>query len=98
MHLLYYPVFIKQGYQPATIVDVMKHIEHLCGLGGVTQIGFGSDFDGIDQHVGQLEHAGQYEHLINELLKHYSESEVRGFASETGRARLNSSHVSISYA
>src|SRR5690625_1600636 len=82
IHVVFYPTFIRQGDQPATIADVMKHIDHLCGLGGVTQIGFGSDFDGIDQHVRQLEHAGQYDHLINELLKHYSESEVRGFASE----------------
>lgn len=83
MHLTFYPPFLTEATkQRATITDVLRHIEHLCSLGGVKNIGFGSDFDGIDQHVYHLEHAGFYQNLIDELLKYYRENEVRGFAYE----------------
>lgn len=80
IHLVFYPPFIKKDRQTASISDLIKHLDHLCLLGGRKLIGFGSDFDGIDRHVDQLETAGDYQNLINELLKHYSEDEVRGFA------------------
>lgn len=82
VHVVFYPPFIKTGHEKVTISDLIKHIDHLCARGGVDKVGFGSDFDGIDQHVLDLQHAGNYEYLTNELLKYYSESEVRGFASE----------------
>ncbi|PAE21576.1 diguanylate cyclase [Bacillus sp. 7504-2] len=81
IHVVYYPEFVKKNGQ-ATIVDLIKHIEHLCELGGVKQIGLGSDFDGIDRKIPGLAHAGETQNLIKELLKYYSEEEVRGFASE----------------
>lgn len=81
VHVVYYPPFTKkQG--SATIQDLIKHIDHLCALGGVHHVGFGSDFDGIQQKIPRLSHAGESQNLINELLKYYSEDEVRGFASE----------------
>lgn len=49
-------------------------------LGGVKQIGLGSDFDGIEQKVIGLENAAKTQNLINELLKYYNEDEVKGFA------------------
>ncbi|UFT99157.1 dipeptidase [Radiobacillus kanasensis] len=79
IHVVFNPPFIKvEG--PTTISDLIKHIDHMCALGGVKQIGFGSDFDGIGQFVEGLNHAGEYQNLINELLKYYKEGEVRGFA------------------
>jgi len=82
LHVVYYPPFVReQG--GATISDLIRHIDHFCALGGVRNIGLGSDFDGIDDNkVEGLEHAGMTYNLINELLKHYSEEEVRGFAGE----------------
>lgn len=64
----------------ASISDLLKHIDHVCGLGGEYNVGFGSDFDGTDHHVRGLENAGEYENLINALLKHYKEEQVRCFA------------------
>jgi len=61
---------------------LVKHIDHFCGLGGVKQIGFGSDFDGITTFVRDLNDASKSQNLINELLKHFKEEEVRGFACE----------------
>lgn len=82
IHVVFNPPFINKDKEEATIPDLIKHIDHLCSLGGVKQIGFGSDFDGISTYVKGLEDASMYPSLINELLKHYSEEEVRGFAYE----------------
>lgn len=77
--IVYTPPFITSREQ-ATIDDLLKHIDHFCALGGKNHIAFGSDFDGIEYYVTDLEHAGKYDQLINELLKHYKEEDVKGFA------------------
>ncbi|WP_232698684.1 dipeptidase [Brevibacillus daliensis] len=77
--VVFYPHFVKDDGN-AKIADVINHIEHFCSLGGVEHICLGSDFDGISTFVQHLEDASQYQNLINELLKHYKEEEVRGFA------------------
>lgn len=81
IHVTFYPEFISER-KSVTISDLIKHIDHLCMLGGVKQIGFGSDFDGIDKYIVDLQNAASYQMLINELLKYYSEDEVKGFAYE----------------
>lgn len=81
VHVIYCPAFVKRE-RHVTIADLLKHIDHLCALGGVRHIGLGSDFDGISEFVADLEHAGKSQNLINELLKYYKEEEVRGFAAE----------------
>ena len=88
IHVVFYPPFINEGRETATITDVIKHIDHLCALGGEKQIGFGSDFDGINLFVTDLENASKYSNLINELLKHYSEEQVKGFAYQNLLAHL----------
>ena len=81
VHVVYNPPFIKERGE-VIISDLVKHIDHFCGLGGVKQIGFGSDFDGITTFVRDLNDASKSQNLINELLKHFKEEEVRGFACE----------------
>lgn len=78
--VVFWPPFINHERQDGTIEDVIRHIDYLCELGGVRNIGFGSDFDGISSFITDLEDASKYQNLINELLKHYSEDEVKGFA------------------
>lgn len=80
IHVVFNPPFINHKSKTAGISDLLKHIDHLCALGGVNHVGFGSDFDGISSFITDLENASQYQTLINELLKHYSEDEVKGFA------------------
>lgn len=63
----------------ATIDDVLKHLDHICSLGGENHVGFGSDFDGITDTTKGLENFTGYNDLINNLLKHYSENQVRKF-------------------
>lgn len=79
IHVVYNPPFvIEKG--DASISDLITHIDHFCSLGGVSQIGLGSDFDGISEKIIGLEDASMQPNLINELLKKYSEDEVKGFA------------------
>ncbi|MBD8070753.1 dipeptidase [Bacillus sp. PS06] len=79
IHVVYCPQFITADGN-ATISDLIKHIDHFCSLGGIKQIGLGSDFDGITTKVKGLEDSSTYQNLINELLKRYTEDEVKGFA------------------
>lgn len=81
IHVVYCPMFVKES-GASTIQDVIRHIDHFCSIGGVRNIGLGSDFDGISEYVEGLENAAMSQNLINELLKHFTEAEVRGFASE----------------
>ena len=80
IHTVFNPLFIRENSTKATISDLIKHIDHLCALGAEKHIGFGSDFDGISTFIDNLSHAGEYQNLINELLKFYSEETVKGFA------------------
>ncbi|MFS0645446.1 dipeptidase [Siminovitchia sp. 179-K 8D1 HS] len=79
IHVVFYPDFTAQK-ENVHISDLIKHIDHFCSLGGIKHIGFGSDFDGIDRHIIGLEDASKYQNVINELLKYYSEEQVKGFA------------------
>jgi membrane dipeptidase len=79
VHVVYYPPFVKEAGE-VKISDLINHIDHFCSLGGVKHIGLGSDFDGISTFITNLEDASKSQNLINELLKHFNEDEVRGFA------------------
>ncbi|MFC5532534.1 dipeptidase [Cohnella yongneupensis] len=74
--------------EPATIDDVLRHVEYICALGGVANVAFGSDFDGIERHPIGLRHPGFYPSLIEALLKRYPEPLVRGFAGENANRYL----------
>ncbi|WP_163102301.1 dipeptidase [Peribacillus alkalitolerans] len=76
--ITFVPEFLNSGGN-ASIKDVMKHIEHVCSLGGEDHVGFGSDFDGIDKVVKGLEKYQGYELLMEELNKHYSTIQVENF-------------------
>jgi membrane dipeptidase len=72
--LTFVPWFVKPNNPQ--ISDLLFHIDPICSLGGENHLGFGSDFDGIDSFVPNLEHAGHYDHLVNELSKKYTASLV----------------------
>ncbi|WP_233183581.1 dipeptidase [Paenibacillus sonchi] len=72
------PWFVRDGGE-AKAEDVLRHIEHICSLGGSGQIMFGSDFDGIDCWVEGLEHPGKYADFAELLLARYPEDAVKGW-------------------
>ncbi|MDE5412805.1 dipeptidase [Alkalihalobacterium chitinilyticum] len=77
--LVWHPIFLT-GTDHATMTDCIRHIDHLCSLGVKDHILFGSDFDGISVFVKGLENASKYPDFIEELLKHFSEDDVKRFA------------------
>lgn len=85
--LTFVPEFLTKRDQ-ASIDDLLLHVEHLCALGGRDHIGFGSDFDGIDETMINLSSFRDYSKLINELLKRYPEETVKGFLYENALHKM----------
>ncbi len=87
VHMVYCPEFVKDS-ENVTIVHLIEHIDHFCSLGGEKNIGLGSDFDGIAKKIVNLEDASMQQNLLNELLKKYSEDQVKGFAYKNFMSHL----------
>jgi len=79
--LTFVPWFLTAS-EPASLSDVLRHVEHVCQLGGAASLAFGSDFDGISRYVSGLEHPGRYPELVNALLRYYPENLVKGFMAD----------------
>jgi membrane dipeptidase len=82
--ITFVPYFVHTPYHEASIAHLLKHIEHVCELGGENCIFFGSDFDGIDHKIKDLENYTHIGHLTEALLRHYPESLVKKWAWENG--------------
>lgn len=78
MGITFVPHFLS-GLEQASVTDVLRHLEYVCERGGEKHVGFGSDFDGIDQTVNGLSKLKEYDFLINELLKYYTNIQVNRF-------------------
>jgi len=76
--ITFVPWFLRSD-GPARIDDVIRHVEHVCSLGGERQVMFGSDYDGIDTHVEGLRSPADAARLREALLKRYSEAQTDGF-------------------
>jgi membrane dipeptidase len=75
MGITFVPHFLTEKHE-ASVDDVLRHVEHVCALGGEHHVGFGSDFDGIvDTPIGLHTYRG-YEALVNKLLHYYSAEQV----------------------
>jgi membrane dipeptidase len=61
---------------------VADHIDHVVELAGVDHVGFGSDFDGVENLPIGLEDVSTYPNLIAELLERgYSEADIEKICS-----------------
>lgn len=85
--LTFVPYFI-HNQSPVRINQLLTHLDHICSLGGERHVGFGSDFDGIEHWIENLENAGKYDNMINELCKRYKEDQVKRFLSENWKEFL----------
>jgi len=62
---------------PATLDDIVAHIEHIVKLVGPDYVGFGSDFDGVPNLPEGLEDCTKLPSITYELLKRgYSEQDI----------------------
>ncbi len=82
MGLTFVDFFVTSENRQVWIDDLLRHLDHVCSLGGVDHVGFGSDFDGITETFGDLKRAGDYTVLVEALLKRYKEAEVKKFMHE----------------
>ncbi|OCA83967.1 dipeptidase [Pseudobacillus wudalianchiensis] len=76
--LSFVPFFVKD-HGKVHAQDVIKHVEYICELGGENHLGFGSDFDGIDETIQGLDCYEAYERWRELLQKYYSERQVEKF-------------------
>lgn len=92
--ITYVPYFVHFPHTEAGIDHLIKHIEHICGLGGENHLFFGSDFDGMDDKIPHLENASQLNNLKEALLKRYPETLVKKWAWENGY-QFYSKHLAL---
>ncbi|WP_335872870.1 dipeptidase [Bacillus sp. 2205SS5-2] len=76
--MTFVPFFVNNSGQ-SSITDLIRHIERFCELGAANHIGFGSDFDGIDETIPGLSSFKDYDRLIHELHRYYSPAQVNKF-------------------
>jgi len=68
----------RQKVPPATLEDVVAHIDHAVKIGGIDAVGIGSDFDGVYCTPRGLEDVSKFPNLTRALLeKGYSEGNIR---------------------
>lgn len=83
VHVVYYPLFVqneqKSGVQ---IDDLVAHVRYITNIIGTHKVGLGSDFDGIEFKIENLEGVQHVPNLLERLQEHYTEEEMRGITSE----------------
>lgn len=62
-----YPPFLAE--KEAKISDIIAHIEHYMALGGANHIGFGFDFDGIEEPPHGIKNVQDVSKIMNELAR-----------------------------
>ncbi|KAF5304670.1 hypothetical protein FQA39_LY09447 [Lamprigera yunnana] len=68
----FYPGFISDSPENATIHDVVKHINYIADVAGIEFVGIGSDYDGVSEMPKGLEDASKYPDLFDLLQKENS--------------------------
>jgi len=59
----------EQGVPVVTLDDLVDHITHAAAIVGVDHIGFGSDFDGVEEVPVGMEDVSKYPRLIERLME-----------------------------
>jgi membrane dipeptidase len=63
---------------PATLTDVVAHIDHAVQVGGIDHVGIGTDFDGVSCVPKDLDSYNKFPALTRALLeKGYSASDIK---------------------
>lgn len=72
-----YNAFLTNDGKRATIDTVIEHIEHFASLGGIDNIGIGTDFDGIDLAPEGINGAGDLYRLFNRMAAlNYTDEQI----------------------
>ena len=82
----FYPSFLSESGE-ASVSTICDHIDYMCQLGAEKNVGFGSDFDGIETTPTDCKSPADVPKILNELRRRgYSEEAVADIA---GRNFLN---------
>ncbi|WP_010304181.1 dipeptidase [Kurthia senegalensis] len=82
IHLVYNPPFIERDRTDDVSIDsLVMHYRHFVNLVGVDHLGLGSDFDGIEHTVLELQNSGQTPKLLEKLQVVFSEEDVAKIAA-----------------
>ena len=78
----FYPSFLNESGK-ATMDELCDHFIHMMECGGEKQVGFGSDFDGIETKVPGLENPLGLDALMKQLKKRgLTDAEIEGIAGK----------------
>lgn len=76
----FYPNFLREDGR-AGVRDIADHIDHMCQLGAAKNVGFGSDFDGIETSPYDCQSPADVPKILDELRRRgYSEEAVADIA------------------
>ncbi|MEY8297476.1 MAG: dipeptidase [Emergencia timonensis] len=67
--------FLQEGSEHATIEQIIQHLAYMKNKAGIEAIGFGSDFDGIDDN-GELVNYSGFSRLLAEMEKTFTYDEI----------------------
>lgn len=84
VNVTFYPPFLEERHDVNRVTSehIIRHIDYICSLGGGEYVGFGSDFDGINLYVEDLQHPADYNSFIEKLLNYFSPEDVRRFSRD----------------
>jgi membrane dipeptidase len=63
----FYPGFLEE--KDSDVESIIKHIDHIVSLGGLEHVGFGSDFDGINETPKGIDGPQDYYRIIEALSR-----------------------------
>lgn len=67
--------FLKEDSDYATIDQIIEHLLYMRDKAGIEAVGFGSDFDGIDDNGELIDYSG-FTRLVQAMEKHFSGDEI----------------------
>lgn len=67
--------FLQTGSERATFAQIAEHLVYMRNKAGIEAIGFGSDFDGIEDN-GELVNYGGFPRLLTALEKRFTDDEL----------------------
>jgi membrane dipeptidase len=71
-------IIAEEGIKPATLADVVAHIDHVRQIAGIDAIGIGTDFNGVECAPQGLEDVSKFPNLTRALLeKGYMTDDIR---------------------
>ena len=67
--------FLKEGSDKATFDQIIAHLLYMKDKAGIEAVGFGSDFDGIEDNGELIDYSG-FTPLLARMEKHFTDAEI----------------------